>query len=205
MYALFKEFMRNFSLFQWLFAHNFVKSLFYHKALVGQKWILTMQIIRLNLLKNYPEKEKTISKNEYYFYGVFFYRVQWVLPTDHGNFSFCILKQIGFQNNVKSWWGTYHLRDTVFLYGRQSDPHVKIISFFSLNIHAYLTWTTVMEKIRYTIFLAFMSHPKKSSECLIKPPERKLKICLEKLFFQLVENLLVQVSVAWHCRDQKYK
>lgn len=161
MYALFKEFMRNFSLFQWLFAHNFVKSLFYHKALVGQKWILTMQIIRLNLLKNYPEKEKTISKNEYYFYRVFFYRVQWVFPTDHGNCSFCILKQIGFQNNVKSWWGTYHLRDTVFLYGRQSDPHVKIISFFFIKYSrlSYMNNCNGEEQVRN--FFSIYVSPKK--------------------------------------------
>lgn len=42
-------------------------------------------------------------------------------------------------------------------------------------------------------FLTFMSH-KKKSEFQIKPPERNTKICLEKLFFQLVQNLLVQVS-----------
>lgn len=43
----------------------------------------------------------------------------------------------------------------------------------------------------------------KNSECQIKPLERKIKICLEKFFFQLVQNFLVQVSVVWHCRDKK--
>lgn len=127
---------RIFSHLQWLTICSFVKLVFYHKSCT-RAYSLTkftddlvkegLQILQEAFLRSTMKVVDT--------------SLQFIAT------SVVIVFKSRLALKTRSGWRIYNLRNTVFLFGKYSDLHAKLVSFCSWSIYTSPTQTIVMEKI----------------------------------------------------------